>query len=616
MKMRVSLTAFFCAFLMAGAAAQAQAPAAEGLYETIRVQVEKELNVEEIDTAVTDFAAGFYYEKWKTDRVDVLAAMQGDRVLCMKKEGRRVEMDRVTCDEVMKGIRTIVSEEGRVRTLARDLVQMIAGQELATSDLFGHPLSLPLDEAAILNVWKTGKGGLVTEDGPTLRTRMLSADVISGPLEQLGGAFTALSVDEQLAVVRRYRHGLRLIQNLRAPDFPAPVPDAQSGEGTERQYEFRDWPAIADALTALWDALPQNPNDYDPPLSGRDVVLLEFPATLLDQALPKNLLVWAHVDADPAHPFGDTGLAFRMPLDTVAPSLMRDPAGANAGASIIRGGRNPPPVPDGVLCSHPLATRGFLCRDSADAGDACDEPAGRDPDAIVLVTCEKGEAHESVSGPDVCRGAAWYDSLEKLTGTGGACTPGNTVRFRNTIGNNMCYIGTCALSLFQLQETAGRSPFLPSDSGSPWFPVTPGRIPGTIVVASPDSPPVLPVYNPAQLLSAFDASLCALAGLPPRTPPVRCLTDESRRLSLPLQEYASTMAHFLQQENAVTQGFAATEDLAPAAGREEGIVLFTDYLRRSMQQLSVMITSATDLLSQMKSIPLPTEMCPMNSLAQ
>ena len=614
MTLRLPSPAVVCALLLVCGTAHALEPAGEGLYQLVRTQMEAGLNVRNVDPTVADFAAAFYNNKWETTREDVLLALDGNKSICAAKTNGREAMDPVSCETVIKGIQTIVAEEERVRTLGRDLVQMMAGQELAVSDLFGHPLSLPLDEAAILNIWKTGAGGLELDDGPVLRTRMLAEADISGPIEQLGGAFAALPAEEQLAVVRRYRHGVRLVQNLRAPKFPAPVADTQSGEGTERQYEFRDWPTIADALTALWEALPRDPNDYDPALSGNDVVLLEFPASLLDTALPKNLLVWAHVDADAEHPFSDAGLAFQMPLDTVAPSLISDPA--NATTPFILGGRNPPSIPDGVLCSHPLATRGFLCRDAAESGDPCDEPAGMNRSAISLVICEKGEESVSVSGPNVCKDIGWYDDIEKLTGTGGVCAPGNITTFHNTIGNNMCYIGSCAVKLFQLEEVTGRAPFLASDSGSPWFPVTPKRLPGSIVISPAPDVPVLPSYTPAVLLAQFDATLCALAGLPPRTPPVLCLNDEGRRLSLPLGDYASTMANFLQQQTASLQGVSATEDLGPATGREHGIVLLSSYLRRSLQEFSVMIGSATDLLTRIKSIPLPDQMCPMNTLDQ
>lgn len=389
-------------------------PASASLYNDIKRQVEVE-NAQTVDGPVATFVARFLAtstdyttaDAVNTDIKDVEAAARNDiATLCEEKPGRREALSHESCPRLLKDIRSLLTEEMRVRRLGRELVSQVTGSELSVSDVYGHPVALPLDQAAVLNLWLTGTGGIRLGTGSVLlRTQVFDENIARPIFQQLTSALS-LPEDEFVGAVRRYRHGLRLIAGSRAPRFPAPPPETGSGPGTERQYETKRWSAIEAALNALWDQIPKDPNAYTPRLGIDDVVLFRFPSTLRAD-LPDNILVWAQVDGDPqgGHPWGDVGLAWQTQTLTANPSLLPDPP--NASQPVILGGLYPPEPRDGDLCGHPLAERGYLCRSAAGNDALCGVPANVDPDKITLTNCRLASTGATLAGPDVCRELPW-----------------------------------------------------------------------------------------------------------------------------------------------------------------------------------------------------------------
>lgn len=385
-------------------------PIAHGsLYSAIKAQVEDETS-ETVDGPVAEYIARFFTQQTSLPITaqDVQAAVFDDiPTLCAAKPGAETP-NFASCAELLQNMRLLTKEEMGVRRLGRTLLQQVAGSELLVSDVYGHPVTLTLDQAAILNIWLTGTGGVrIAKDATLPRTQLMSEDVARPILQQLKTAFEALTHDARLGVVRRYRHGVRLVSGARAPTFLPPPPEPASGPGTERQYETKRWEEIEAILLDLWQYIPKDPDAYTPPLKPKDVLLFRFPSSLtLD--LPPNILIWAQVDGDTdgRHPWGDVGLAWRLPIETSAPALLPDPQSAEQ--AVILGGSYPPEPGDGYLCSHPLAMRGYLCR-PVNRDAACPLPDDADPAKITLTTCGTTSTGATLGGPDVCRELPWRD---------------------------------------------------------------------------------------------------------------------------------------------------------------------------------------------------------------
>src|SRR6185503_16440480 len=64
------------------------------------------------------------------------------------------------------------------------------------------------------------------------------------------------------------------------------------------------------------------------------------------------------------------------------------------------------------------------------------------------------------------RVAARVRTIERQTAT---CTPGTETTYKNTIGNNACYLGQCVEESLELHRvTGGRSPATVGDEAFPW----------------------------------------------------------------------------------------------------------------------------------------------------
>ena len=590
-------------------------------YSNIHRHVQEEMGQKTIDEDISSFVTGIinenlqrHGEETRIDSDDLAALARGDRTApCAAKAGLREEaLTQAQCTSLLGDIPVVLGEELRVRKLSRDLVGIVGGFDVSMSDALGRPFSLTLDQTAILNLWHAGRDDVAKTDTINVRTQTVTEDDIRGPLQQLGSALKALNREQLLAAVRRYRHGLRFVLDARAPTFVAPAPDAQSGPGTERQFEFKRWSGVEAALTSLWYALPEDPVSYDPPLAQDDIVLLHFPEDLIANSLPPNVLLWAQMDGDPRHTFGDVGLSWVFPEETVGPSLIRDPDAAETPVSaFILGGNFPPVIARDALCSHPLMLGGYLCRPLSEPENHCPLPLESDPRAITLTTCAIGNARTTESGPDVCSGIEW-----RKTGAQAPCTePGSSVEYTNTIGNNLCYIGRCVENIFEHEEINGRSPMTPQDAGSPWFSVSVSDRRGTIARGGLIAEKVILSYHPQELAQEFDAALCALVGLPRQSPSLLCLGGEGRKLAMASLDYAGAMQKFLQQQSMQEERFAGMGEQAVALGRAHGQILLVRALQSRMNALTSVLDESVQLLGTLRNTSFPTQMCPFSITA-
>ena len=421
------------------------------MYELFRTQVLREQTQgRETDQTVIEFLQGIYKDRWSLGLAEVAAAIRGEPWdACVSTAPNAAQTHVVECGRALENIQLLADEEQRLRAFGRNLQRIAAAQELPLSEIPGRPFHMATDLSGIINIWRAGTGSVQhsVSGAMLVRTRPLTEDetnAVRETYEQVANglasewAVTGGQNEWFVGLMSYFQYGARLRTGARNPTYPPPIDDGMSGYGTERQYFFhRDY---ADTwgtfLTALWDDLPKDADDFDPPLSENEVAYILFPEELTS-LLPPNVLVWARVDRyEPGenHPLGDVGLAWTYPLDPMLPSLLNaDPA--KSGEPIL-GGRYPPepayagtsdengnPLPVGTkipidgrgLCSMALAQRGYLCRPlKATSDERCPEPQENEENVITLVSCTlEDEPTLTVAGADVCREIEWLNGRDE-----------------------------------------------------------------------------------------------------------------------------------------------------------------------------------------------------------
>jgi len=391
---------------------------AKPLYDLIREDMEKEVGKENIDEEVAEYVAAFHRETWKLTKEEVEKILQGKfPKVCGDRETTDPAHELGSCDRLVDSVRALAENEARIRTLGRSMQATATSYELPISDLPERTLKLSADLRGILNIWSAGTGSVKsTITGALIRTISADQDTFRPLMTTIGEKLNELKREEREAAVWRYQYGVRLVNDDRAPRFPAPFADGQSGPGTERQYLFKHWEDLEETLMAIWDEIKND--TFDPPLSTQETVYFTFGKDLRDETLPDNILLWARIDgnANNGFPFGDVGLQWQTPLHPVMPSLLDT---QSEESKLILGGRYPPepvtsqgPTDGRGLCTNPLAMRGYLCRPFIVIGpkDRCPTPSEFPPDSINLVHCtHTGSLRFSASGPDVCREINWKD---------------------------------------------------------------------------------------------------------------------------------------------------------------------------------------------------------------
>jgi hypothetical protein len=401
--------------LAAGSASSASSSSAPStLYDRIKNGVERDIAEDKVEPEVAAYVHDYMGNAGQTVSIDnVTQAVQNKTwTLCGTRDANDRAVTFAGCDEMADRIRQLVQNETRVRTLGRNLQLIATSYELPISNLPGRTQQMSNDLHGIISIWSAGTGSTkTTNSGTIIRTKTIDANTIRPLVQHLADALKKLDTEQQIAAVWRYQYGVRLVKNDRSPLYPAPTDDEKSGAGTERQYIFKQWPAVESALSAIWETIRDEP--ISPPLTSKEIVQYVFPEEALKGILPDNVILWGHVDADPTHPLGDVGLQWNVPLEPVLPSLVTSDDKAILGGNYppdpeTKSGTNSVPVDGRGICSDPTQQRGYLCRTFSPAtGQRCpDDPANPvDPQKISLVTCldQKTAVRTTISGPDVCR---------------------------------------------------------------------------------------------------------------------------------------------------------------------------------------------------------------------
>lgn len=424
------------------------------LYDKFRKQVQKELVDTVTDEPIIQFLQGVYKERWALSADEVKAAIRQEVWKACTKEDSTIGTT-FECTQALENISVLATEEQALRTFGRDLQRVSAAQELPMSEIPGRPFHLATDLSGIINIWRAGTGSVQQSvtGSMLLRTRALTEDETSeilqvfDQMEERGIADMGLP-DAVYGVVWRYQYGVRLVLGERNPRFPPPEEDDQSEEGGERQYMFRDWQDDDNGamgwetiLKEIWDKLPKDSDDFDPPLSENEVAYFLFPDEI-QAKMPPDMLLWARVGGATYEPgvgerddLGDVGIAWKYPIEPFMPSLLS--IEEDHLDEPILGGRYPPeparerssnddgspseagsktPIDGRGLCSMALGQRGYLCRRfTVESEELCPEGEGEDDEenVITLVSCTLEEKPTlTVAGADVCREIEWKNGEE------------------------------------------------------------------------------------------------------------------------------------------------------------------------------------------------------------
>lgn len=222
------------------------------------------------------------------------------------------------------------------------------------------------------------------------------------------------------------------------------------------------------------------------------------------------------------------------------------------------------------------------------------------------------DTFEKATNPDTmdARVAARVRTIERHVPI---CTPGTETLYKNTIGNNACYLGQCVEETLELHRvTAGRSPAVVGDGAFPHDDPNTGDALATLLRSVPASSPPLPSYRPQLIARTLDDALCQLQGLPAATPPHLCAFSPSRRLELPRGDRSLTGVdlRFNQQEQ--QEATLLIEHIASGLGSRIGTDMQGQYLRIGTKTLSEVVALANTLFKEAITVTFPTNMCPLS----
>jgi len=191
-----------------------------------------------------------------------------------------------------------------------------------------------------------------------------------------------------------------------------------------------------------------------------------------------------------------------------------------------------------------------------------------------------------------------------------SCRPGCTVKYENTIGNNLCYLGQCIEeSIEEHRLIPGNMPFTTGDQRSPWDSCEePDPQIAALTTVPPHTPSKIPTYNPRQVLQHMETAICQTNGFPRLSPPVLCATPS--RFNPPLEGYTDTLESLLtrQYETAV-QGMSMETSLGNVATRF-GTQIHNAYLDKAIRELADLVGAARKIVEQIGTVPMTKTMCP------
>lgn len=401
-------------FLSALLAASPAAAQTTSIYESVRADVLAESAQYDVTPEVDAFARAVFAAQditLTTQQVkDSLrlppSAVCNNRPLATSadseeegSEAQAEDSDRTDCQETIERLQRVLKRESLVQALGRDLQAIASSAELATDSYPGMGSETLLITEAIRTIWGNPESG----SRATLSVRAWPDDIdFSGVTGALGG----LSREERTGAVWRALYGTRFAQGERGRLNDSDTDgNPANAAGTERQYLFKDQPAVDQALLDLRAQLLGGALDDEAEAEGEPgrIVTLYPP-----KSIGGNLVVWVSSD--------DVGLREETPIHPVLPSL-------GDASSAIAGGTWPPPPPGPTrapitpsrtddsagLCLDPIAKDGFLCTAPADGASPCEEDAPASAGAIALAACTPPDQETEVTaaGPQVCGAIDW-----------------------------------------------------------------------------------------------------------------------------------------------------------------------------------------------------------------
>lgn len=198
-----------------------------------------------------------------------------------------------------------------------------------------------------------------------------------------------------------------------------------------------------------------------------------------------------------------------------------------------------------------------------------------------------------------------------------ACTPECISKYKNTVGNNICFAGECIeQSLEAHRLVPGRVAAVSADEAYPWDAcIAPDEdLKNTNVGILPaGTSNIFPLYQPGKLALALDSAYCQMNGLPALTPPVLCATDPRRTLQYPLDELLEFNKSLKDEVEEFELPSGQLMEIAPSIGTRIGTTLYTDYLERSSKTLADLTSFIVRELKQIEKTKFPDAMCPRSA---
>lgn len=204
-------------------------------------------------------------------------------------------------------------------------------------------------------------------------------------------------------------------------------------------------------------------------------------------------------------------------------------------------------------------------------------------------------------------------AVSQIMSTTKVCNPNCAVKYKNTIGNNLCYVGQCIeQSVEEHRLTPGRWTNGVQDEAFPWDAcMQPDPEIASVVPITPDNLTRLPAYEPQRIMDLMDAQLCEQNGFPRLTPPVLCTFNSNTFLqSTQNAQSAFYLERNIQQDEDAAIISSLSRELT---GGRIGTSIFKNYLDSTIPYFNEILQTVRDLLEQIGETSFPTEMCPRDA---
>lgn len=191
------------------------------------------------------------------------------------------------------------------------------------------------------------------------------------------------------------------------------------------------------------------------------------------------------------------------------------------------------------------------------------------------------------------------------------CSPTCKTQYRNSIGNNACFLGQCIeQSIEYARIIPGRMAFVTQDAAYAWdADVEIQDDNGAFLSVPAISDTVIPAYRPALFMQHMDKAFCQANGLPLFSPPDRCVFDTRRRLQLALNEFSPMAEAFINQPAQQDTSAENTQEMLQSAGARIGTRLFVNYFHTKVRQFAQLVRVANSLFKDITETEFPDSMC-------